>query len=393
MSCYVGVLDLLTRTRWTTEINLPGPKVDPQRLNDLLRLARENCGGDDFLVLTGSLPPGCPEDTYAQLVSALRVPCVVDASGGSLRTSLKAGPFLVKPNRAELAGALDERAHPVEFRAAVVEHRHDGARGELLLYGSGWGALENLRREKAGLSPVCAHLDFGRAGQEQSAFVTLLEKGSFGEQDTSAVPAAWIRQKEWTRLMLDAVQGPDSENWYTLLQLGCLYLCEPDIMRAEHYITRSLKARKSAWGLYALAELKRVTGDAKGCALTMLEASSLAPQDPNLAKMTARHLHAAKMYEEQIAFVKGCDGAIQALPRMRLYLAFALAMTGSEEEALVILENGGAYLEIPDIQEGEISLSELWYVIQEKLAARQGRAFDRADARPPRELDFRMFVE
>ena len=78
---------------------------------------------------------------------------------------------------------------------------------------------------------------------------------------------------------------------------------------------------------------------------------------------------------------------------MRLYLAFALAMTGSEEESLAILENGGAYLEIPDIQEGEISLSELWYVIQEKLAARQGRAFDRAAARPPRELDFRMFVE
>lgn len=264
---------------------------------------------------------------------------------------------------------------------------------ELLECGSGWGALENLRREKAGQAPMCRHLDFGRSGQEQSAFVTLLEKGSFGEQDAAAAPAAWMKQKEWTRLMLDAVQGPDSENWYTLLQLGCLYLCEPDTMRAEYYIDRSLKARKSAWGLYALAELKRVMGDAKGCALTMLEASSLAPQDPNLAKMTARHLHAAQMYEEQIRFVRGCEGAIQALPRMRLYLAFALAMTGAEEEALAILENGGAYLEIPDIQEGEISLSELWYIIQEKLAARQGKAFDRASAKPPYELDFRMFAK
>ncbi len=111
-----------------TEINEPGPQVNPKRLNDLLRLARENCGGDDFLVLTGSLPPGCPEDTYAQLVSALRVPSVVDASGRSLKASLQARPFLVKPNKKELADALQR---PVKSLKDV----QDGAR-ELMAHGA-----------------------------------------------------------------------------------------------------------------------------------------------------------------------------------------------------------------------------------------------------------------
>ena len=73
--------------------------------------------------------------------------------------------------------------------------------------------------------------------------------------------------------------------------------------------------------------------------------------------------------------------------------SFALACAGEVDAAEALIHRDGQWLEVPDIQEGEISLSELWYVIQEKLAARQGRAFDRADARPPRELDFRMFVE
>ncbi len=264
---------------------------------------------------------------------------------------------------------------------------------ELLFAGSGWGALENLRREKSGEPRMCAHLDFGKTGAEQEAFVALLENGSFGEKDAAKAPAAWMKQKEWTRMMLGAAEGADRENWYTLLLLGCLYLCEPDLLRAEIYIGRSLKARQTAWGLYALAELKRVKGDKEGCARAMLEAAALAPGDGNLAKMTARHLHAAGMYAEQTAYIEACQPAIRALPRMKLYYAFALAMTGKEREALEILENGGQYLEIPDIQEGEVSLSELWYVIQEKLAAQEGRSFDRSTAKPPYALDFRMFAE
>ncbi|MBR6009400.1 MAG: DUF5107 domain-containing protein [Clostridia bacterium] len=297
--------------------------------------------------------------------------------------------------RGEVESRIDSLIS-AEALEQLLKDTHDMALApaeELISTGSGWGALENLRREKAGTRQMCPQLDFGKTGDAQAAYIDLLEKGSMGAHPKDTAPAAWIKQKEWTLALEEAVQGPDADNWYTLLQLGCLYLSVPDLLRAEIYIDRSLKAEKTAWGLYALAELKRVRGDTEGCALTMLEAAKLAPDDASLAKMTARHLQSAKLFEKQKEYIEGCADAIRDLPRMKLYYAFALSEAGEAEKALAILENGGRYLEIPDIQEGEISLSELWYNIQEKLAAKAGKPFDRAGAKPPYELDFRMFAE
>ena len=309
-------------------------------------------------------------------------------------------------DKAKVHGSWDEACSEVESRIdeyisaealeKLLTDTHEMAltpADEVLNNGSGWGALENLRREKENLDRMCPHLDFGQIGSDQQAFIDLLENGSMGIHPVSEPPAAWMKQKEWRLAMEDAVSSKDMHNWYTWLMLGTEYLVQPDLLRAEIYIRRSLDEAKSAWGLYALAELKRVQGDIQGCAETMLEAAALMPGDASLCKMTARHIHAAGLFDRQIAFIESCSSQIQALPRMKLYYAFALAETGKEEAALKILENNGCYLEIPDIQEGEISLSELWYIIQEKLASRHGRSFDRTGVKPPYELDFRMFAE
>lgn len=63
----------------------------------------------DFVTLSGSLPPGVPDDFYARLITAARrakVPVALDTSGEALRRGLAARPDLVKPNRSELAALL-----------------------------------------------------------------------------------------------------------------------------------------------------------------------------------------------------------------------------------------------------------------------------------------------
>lgn len=58
-----------------------------------------------FGVLTGSLPPGVPSGTYAQLVERLHeqgARAVVDARPELLSQAIAARPFLIKPNRFEL---------------------------------------------------------------------------------------------------------------------------------------------------------------------------------------------------------------------------------------------------------------------------------------------------
>src|SRR3546814_13810504 len=69
--------------------------------SDLLETAQCN-----FMVLSGSLPPGMPADFYGQVVALMRrrnIPVVLDSSGPGLKDGLdEGGVFLVKPSIGEL---------------------------------------------------------------------------------------------------------------------------------------------------------------------------------------------------------------------------------------------------------------------------------------------------
>lgn len=92
----------------TTEINEPGHIVDARALKQVIDKVRDAARPDDLAILTGSLPPGCDDDTYANIIAELQkngVRCVLDAEGASLRAGMEQKPFLVKPNIDEMRGA------------------------------------------------------------------------------------------------------------------------------------------------------------------------------------------------------------------------------------------------------------------------------------------------
>ena len=95
-------------------------------------------------------------------------------------------------------------------------------------------------------------------------------------------------------------------------------------------------------------------------------------------------------------FTEGLNDEQRALPRIRFYRALAaekLNLLDVAEEILYADSGTGNHaLEIPDIQEGEISITNLWFDLEEKKAKRDGVPFDRNTARPPKVFDFRMFV-
>ena len=297
--------------------------------------------------------------------------------------------------RAEVEAKIDEIITAEALEKRLEDTREYALRPaeKLICTGSGWAALENLRREKDGLAPMCGHLDFGTVGDAQKCWVDLLNQGTMGDYSGEEAPLSWMRQKEWTALMEDAVCSGDGENWYTLLQLGCTWLAEPDLMRAEFYLNRSLEAKRTAWGLYVMAELRRIQGKESLAAELAVEAANLMPEDQNLAKMAARMIHKAGEFELQKEFTGSRPNRIQELPRLRLYRAFALAYTGDADGAEALICQDGQWLEVPDIQEGELSLSELWYRIQEIRAEAEGKTIDRDKLSPPYALDFRMFAK
>ena len=117
----------------TTDINMPGPELDPAAAADLLEQVLQRLDllveQAKWVVLSGSLPPGMPVETYATITTRVQASgsaVVLDTSGGPLKAALTAGPRIIKPNQHELAELLGE---PLHTRDALV------AAGRALLNG------------------------------------------------------------------------------------------------------------------------------------------------------------------------------------------------------------------------------------------------------------------
>jgi tagatose 6-phosphate kinase len=97
----------------TALFNEPGPAVEAGEYEEFSVTYKTALPDSAAVVLSGSLPPSLPSDTYAQLTgiaTAAGVPVLLDAHGAALRLGAAAGPAIVKPNLAELE---DLAGHPL----------------------------------------------------------------------------------------------------------------------------------------------------------------------------------------------------------------------------------------------------------------------------------------
>ncbi|MFF0435372.1 1-phosphofructokinase family hexose kinase [Streptomyces sp. NPDC004327] len=155
----VAVVD--EHTGDTTTLLEPGPVVRPEEWRRFQADFDACADRATVVVLSGSLPPGLPEDAYATLVRAARargVPAILDTSGPALLAALAAGPALVKPNADELAEATDEpdpqrAAEALRTAGAEAVAASLGPEGLLAVTPAGtWRALppERLRGNPTG---------------------------------------------------------------------------------------------------------------------------------------------------------------------------------------------------------------------------------------------------
>jgi 1-phosphofructokinase len=109
----------------TTKLNEPGAALDPSSLRALTDAVVQHAATAEWVVLSGSLPPGAPESWYADVVAALRgLRCrvAVDTSEGPLLALaarfFDAAPDLLKPNSDELASLSGHSAAELETAVA-----------------------------------------------------------------------------------------------------------------------------------------------------------------------------------------------------------------------------------------------------------------------------------
>lgn len=99
-------IKVMDRTRFeVTELNESGEPITNEQLAAMTNLIVRHGRQSDYLVLTGSVPPGCAPEYYGRITEILRdstCRCVLDADGLLLKYGVMAHPFMVKPNLHEL---------------------------------------------------------------------------------------------------------------------------------------------------------------------------------------------------------------------------------------------------------------------------------------------------
>ncbi len=263
------------------------------------------------------------------------------------------------------------------------------ATGELLFKGSGWCALENMRRRKNGEAEIAPHLDFGNVGEEQADFLSLMENGTMGSHDPKDVPKAWILQDEYLRMLEGAAERKDSDNWFTHLQLGATLCAKYRLQDAYEHFEKSFELCESPWALYGMSQISKQCGQDRAAAESAMKAALMLPSDESLVKAAMAHLTAAGMYDEVIELEGKITPEVRSVGRVRLYVIIANIKLGNIEYAeRVLWENGG--LVVADIREGENTITNIYLDIAEEKAKREGREFDRAEAEVPAIFDYRV---
>ena len=202
----------------TTKINEPGPRLDEDQQEALIKLLLESSRGASWVVLAGSLPPGFPADFYATAARRIRAAgngsaprIAVDSSGAPLAAAMSgdgAGadgtatgsgkPDLLKPNAEELAelaaaagfatATADElEADPVAAAAAAAAVVRSGVGSVLATLGSKGAVLVTADGAWLATHPPVAAVSTVGAGDSALAGY-LLAHGQ------GAAPADCLRQ-------------------------------------------------------------------------------------------------------------------------------------------------------------------------------------------------------
>ena len=91
---------------------MPGPHIREAEWQRVLDMLGELSPTPDYIVASGSLPPGVPDDFYARIARWAKnndVRMVVDTSGSPLNLAMEEGVYLAKPNLRELGEMLNKK--------------------------------------------------------------------------------------------------------------------------------------------------------------------------------------------------------------------------------------------------------------------------------------------
>ncbi len=275
-------------------------------------------------------------------------------------------------------------AAPALTPAAALQKR------EMLHRGSGWGALE---QQAQGKNFSTFFDDWASEDPATAPFTRLLRGGYLPETQPLTPPTGYVTGRHWAEKITASLQHPQGAHWAAYLQLGVtLYElgCKGDAGAMADCVAmwqRSAQCCPNPWALRNLAAFYAgEQGDLRTACSYAVQALAMKPDDRSLAIDCGQLLLRAGKNSQWLELCDTLAPAVAGTGRIRLMQAKALLALDKLQEAATIVN---ADFEMPDIKEGEVSISALWF----ELKARQdGITVDEAKAKYalPYSLDFRM---
>ena len=113
---------------------LPGPRVTTAELEDCFEYVAQHLP-KQFLVISGGLPPGVPDDFYARLAALAQqhgVRVVLDTNGPALAEALKVGVYLFKPSLRELRDLTGQALPDTDSQLAAAQQLIDRGQAQIV---------------------------------------------------------------------------------------------------------------------------------------------------------------------------------------------------------------------------------------------------------------------
>ncbi len=263
---------------------------------------------------------------------------------------------------------------------------------EVLFEGDGWGCLEALRAHAASEPariPVSTPFLQTAIGPQQRMWVDLLQHNRFPCGEISDPPVECQTQPEWEDLLERAVTQPENDHWRSWYHLGVMRMERGDRSGAREAWLRSVGCTPNPWALRNLA-ICALNDEKPNEALEWIDrAWQTGVHTIPLAVEYAQHHVRHGDWQLLRDWFHTLPEEIRTADRIRMAEARVSLMTGELDRTQELLDE-----EYAQIREGEVSLTDIWYDLQDALHVRTtGRSLsdeERSRLHPPFAIDFRM---
>jgi hypothetical protein len=202
----------------------------------------------------------------------------------------------------------------------------------------------------------------------------------------------------WQARLAASAQSEAGKHWYTYLQLGVTCYANVDVEGAQKAWEQSLACENNLWANRNLGMLYKNEYKDISKGMAYLDAAFALPEAKACLPFLREYAAALTAQTERVgawsAIYHSLCANLQQNARLRTYLAMDLFHLGELDAAKAILEDDFV---LPDVKEGELSLSWLWRAIhaakiQKEQGVEEAKAMQlSAEQYPlPYHLDFRM---